>query len=603
MNEKSRRGAAPATPTTAPAAVPTHAAAHRPDPDAADERPRASVWPGDFALVRSHRGDQPVPEHGLPQAARDVVRRPGAPLPAGVRADAERRFRHDFSHVRVHTDPEAARASASLGARAFTVGHHIAFAASRFAPATSHGARLLTHELAHVVQQDVGRAGAAGAAAAEAEARTLAGDGSASGTVRVGAGVGVHRSPDHQMLEGDTHGYYYPPAFRPQQAQPGIDLVLGGSEPEYAQTTDPKTGRVEVTERVKGGTWIQIKRLTEKGLSVDKIKKRVTDHVNDGVAGFGGAIAEPEKAKFQPMGDAQWENKKPKSGTWSKTILTNPNRLLVHVEVPGFSKLPPSDQLEIQHAANLARKGARFGRIPLTVLVVDTPPPSRGPALGRVRFTGSMAARLPAVLAVLTTFTKLVKALDYMTGPYQVYRATVDGMWLAEQAGKQRPFILFDETQQVKDAATFLKEARVEQEAYGATLRDLPAMLPAIVASGDLAGIGRASLRLLSEYRGRAEQRRDAADLLLKVNAAARVIHPSTASDVDVWKTREDLQHLMNHTDNGLQDARGLRDRLSVDHDLLMTQVKLLNAWYAQLDAEQAPGQDRPPGTTLPAPQ
>ncbi|MEV3993812.1 DUF4157 domain-containing protein [Streptomyces sp. NPDC049837] len=619
MSAKASRtaSATPAAPESAPVGT-----ARRREPHEVHQPHAATAWPRDFARLRNRHADQPVPEHGLPQTARDVVRRPGTPLPASVRANAEQRFGHDFSHVRVHTDPQAARAAAAMRARAFTVGHHIAFAAARFAPTTPAGDRLLTHELAHVVQQDYGRTQAAGTASAEAEAAALASDGSGAKKVRVGTGIGVHRSGDHQVLEADTHAFYYPPAYRPQKFQPGVDLVLGGSQPEYAQTTDRKTGRVEVTERVRGGTWIQIKRLTERGLSVDKIKERVIKNVNEGISGFRNALAHPEKAVHQAMDDAQWENKKPKSGTWNRTILTNPKRLLVHVEVPGFANLSAAQQLEIQKTANLAAKGTRFGRISFDVVVVDTPPPSRGLSLGRVRFTGSMAGRLAGVLTVLTTFTKLVKALDYMTGPYQVYRASVDALWVAEQAGKQRPFILVDETQNVKDAASLLHEARAEQEAYGATLRDLPAMIPAVVASGDLDNVGRAALSLLSAatildsrlqqtkreitrmeaYRSRAEQRRDVADLLLKISLASRVIHPSTAAEVDVWKTREDLQHLINHTDNGLQDARVLRDRLTVDHEVVMAQVLLLKEWYAQLEAQQTPDQAQP-ATSTPPPQ
>jgi len=65
----------------------------------------------------------------------------------------ERRFGRDFGRIRIHTDPPAARASAALGAEAFTVGHHIAFAGAGFLPDTAQGKRLLAHELTHAVQQ------------------------------------------------------------------------------------------------------------------------------------------------------------------------------------------------------------------------------------------------------------------------------------------------------------------------------------------------------------------------------------------------------------------------------------------------------------------
>jgi hypothetical protein len=63
----------------------------------------------------------------------------------------QRRLGHDFRHVRIHTDEGAARAAVAIGARAFTVGRHIAFAQGEFHPQLSEGRRVLAHELAHVM--------------------------------------------------------------------------------------------------------------------------------------------------------------------------------------------------------------------------------------------------------------------------------------------------------------------------------------------------------------------------------------------------------------------------------------------------------------------
>ena len=65
----------------------------------------------------------------------------------------ETRFGHDFSGVRVHNDREATLTAAALGARAFTLGRHIAFSSGQYEPGTSSGRELLAHELTHVVQQ------------------------------------------------------------------------------------------------------------------------------------------------------------------------------------------------------------------------------------------------------------------------------------------------------------------------------------------------------------------------------------------------------------------------------------------------------------------
>lgn len=65
----------------------------------------------------------------------------------------ESRFGHDFSDVRVHTDPLAARSAEAVAAQAYTVGADVVFRAGSYAPESSEGQRLLAHELAHVVQQ------------------------------------------------------------------------------------------------------------------------------------------------------------------------------------------------------------------------------------------------------------------------------------------------------------------------------------------------------------------------------------------------------------------------------------------------------------------
>jgi hypothetical protein len=92
-------------------------------------------------------------------AAIGARRDSGQPLPAGERAFFESRLGTDLGRVRVHTDPEAARLSAGLSARAFTVGNDVFFGSGEYQPGSSSGRRLLAHELAHVLQQS-GRNGA-----------------------------------------------------------------------------------------------------------------------------------------------------------------------------------------------------------------------------------------------------------------------------------------------------------------------------------------------------------------------------------------------------------------------------------------------------------
>ncbi|MFO0606354.1 MAG: DUF4157 domain-containing protein [Polyangiales bacterium] len=94
-----------------------------------------------------------------PPIVSDVLRSPGRPLEAGLRAEMERGFGHDFSRVRVHDDAAAAASALAVQAHAYSVGDEIVFAAGRYAPASGEGRRLVAHELAHVVQHRGGRGG------------------------------------------------------------------------------------------------------------------------------------------------------------------------------------------------------------------------------------------------------------------------------------------------------------------------------------------------------------------------------------------------------------------------------------------------------------
>lgn len=89
----------------------------------------------------------------FPSSVSRTLGDPGAPLERGLRADMERRFGHDFSHVRIHADRAAAESALDVDAQAYTVGHHVVFGVGNFAPGTHDGRRLIAHELAHVIQQ------------------------------------------------------------------------------------------------------------------------------------------------------------------------------------------------------------------------------------------------------------------------------------------------------------------------------------------------------------------------------------------------------------------------------------------------------------------
>jgi hypothetical protein len=109
------------------------------------------------AKVRTKRASARVPVvTPETESAIDRNRGTGASLDHGTRAFFEDRFGRDLSHVRVHSDAQAAHAARELGAHAFTTDRDIFFASGRYEPSTTAGRSLLAHELTHTVQQSPG---------------------------------------------------------------------------------------------------------------------------------------------------------------------------------------------------------------------------------------------------------------------------------------------------------------------------------------------------------------------------------------------------------------------------------------------------------------
>lgn len=102
---------------------------------------------------------------GAPAVLGQALSEGGQALPTATRSQFESALGYDFSRVRVHAGSRAGAAARTLSSRAFTWGHHVAFAPGQYAPHSAAGRHLLAHELAHVVQQSgVGRPAAASAA-------------------------------------------------------------------------------------------------------------------------------------------------------------------------------------------------------------------------------------------------------------------------------------------------------------------------------------------------------------------------------------------------------------------------------------------------------
>jgi outer membrane protein OmpA-like peptidoglycan-associated protein len=138
-----------------------------------------------------------------PPIVHQALRSPGHPLDKATRAAMERRFGCDFGQVRIHADERAAESARAVKAKAYAVGNDVAFNRGEYQPQSAAGLDLLTHELAHVVQQTAGRAatipdhivlGAAGDAA-EREAQQAGRGGWSRAVISVRDGSCLRRQP------------------------------------------------------------------------------------------------------------------------------------------------------------------------------------------------------------------------------------------------------------------------------------------------------------------------------------------------------------------------------------------------------------------------
>lgn len=107
-------------------------------------------------VQRSKTGDT-ISFDTASHAVHQTLSQPGQPLAQETRAFFEPRFAADLSHVRIHDNSQAAYSASAVHAKAYTVGHDIAFASGQYSPHSEGGKGLLAHELAHVIQGQAGR--------------------------------------------------------------------------------------------------------------------------------------------------------------------------------------------------------------------------------------------------------------------------------------------------------------------------------------------------------------------------------------------------------------------------------------------------------------
>jgi hypothetical protein len=87
------------------------------------------------------------------EAAIAASRGRGRPLDSNLAGRLADGMGESFDDVRVHTDAAAGAMARAVSARAFTVGSDIFFADGEYNPRSPTGTELISHEMAHVVQQ------------------------------------------------------------------------------------------------------------------------------------------------------------------------------------------------------------------------------------------------------------------------------------------------------------------------------------------------------------------------------------------------------------------------------------------------------------------
>jgi hypothetical protein len=202
-------------------------------------------------LQRKASGESASTE--VPPIVHEVLRSPGQMLDTTTRASMESRFGHDFSGVRVHTDTLAAESTLAVNALAYTVGRDVVFGASQYAPRTSAGARLIAHELTHVMQQS--RADRGGQLQSKltinqpGDAFEREAD-AAAGQVMAGAHASVSPTASSVALQRETSGGDV--EKKPAEKKEAGDVVVDGLKivAEQAVDNNPQVKKV-IIEPIK----------------------------------------------------------------------------------------------------------------------------------------------------------------------------------------------------------------------------------------------------------------------------------------------------------------------------------------------------------------
>ena len=256
-----------------------------------------------FAVASSKPSTMAPPASATPRApaarVNDLIPPGGRLLDRHVRAPLESRLGFDFGRVRIHSSNVAARMARSVDAQAYTLGEHIVFGASRFAPDTRAGQRLLAHELVHVAQcgsligssNDMAKIGDLHDPA-EHEADAIAAEiaGGAKGAPRALRGAGITPSQSEPTLRRVPIGSNSFGSWDVEQV-PMQPTAAGGEyhnrikiqfDPDPKTVDSPEIAFIQAAsvQNTASGAWAvpasmpQSGRVSSSGWSVDSVTKR-----------------------------------------------------------------------------------------------------------------------------------------------------------------------------------------------------------------------------------------------------------------------------------------------------------------------------------------
>lgn len=217
--------------------------------------------------VASEAAKPALPAGALPAGVGDVARSPGRPLQPQLRARMERGFGADFSQVRVHTDEPAQRSARDLGAKAYTVGHHIAFGRDHYAPDFHSGQRLLAHELGHMLQQSPAAAGGAGLGLRPAPAGVYCDELPPAEAARAEAEKAAEKKPTEGKKDDKKEEKKPEPP-----AEPAFADTL-----DYGAIAKDLFAAMDIVGTDEEAVYFALNRLHRDQAAIDKLKKRYKD--------------------------------------------------------------------------------------------------------------------------------------------------------------------------------------------------------------------------------------------------------------------------------------------------------------------------------------